>query len=95
MSYNDDSLRQLLAVRDEPSGVLSRDQIEALIEWEQTPDGARRELEAELRQLGPSPDDTPAPLTPRETEHLKGLLEEEPSEPASLLDRLRSFFRRS
>jgi hypothetical protein len=97
MSYSDDSLRQLLALRDQPDGVLSTDQKQALILWEQTPDQARRELEAELRERGPAPVDTVAPLTPREREELrsKGLLEEEAPATASLLDRIRSFVRRS
>ena len=97
MSYSDDSLRQLLEIHGTPDGVLSTDQMQALLMWEQTPDETRRALEEELRERGPSPEIAAAPLTPRETEYLreKGLIEQEASASPSWLERIRSFFRRS
>jgi hypothetical protein len=94
MSYSDDSLRQLLELHRTPDGVLSTDQMRALVMWEQTPEDVRLELEQELRERGPTPER--APLTLREEEYLreKGLLENTAANSPSLLDRVRSLFRR-
>jgi hypothetical protein len=96
VSYNNDALRQLLALREEPGGFLSREQIEALVDWDQTPEATRRELQAELAALG-APDTAPAPRTARETDALreKGSLEDEGPRRPTLLQRIRSVLRRS
>jgi len=61
-TYNDEGLRQLLDLW-EREGSLTRDQMHALAEWEQTPEDAReafaRQLkDKERRQTGPEEPDS-------------------------------------
>lgn len=94
-SYNDDSLRQLLELWGEKDGHLSSDQIQALLDWENTPDDARRALEAELQERGPDPDPSPAPVTAPRGDVLResGRDPERESESRSKLQRFGSAIR--
>jgi len=93
-SYNDDSLRQLLELWGEKDGHLSSDQIQALLDWENTPDDARRALEVELAERGPEPDLSPAPVTAqRDLLREGGLDPERESESRSKFQRFGSAIR--
>lgn len=93
-SYNDDSLRQLLALWGEKDGHLSSDQLQALLDWDNTPDDARRALKVELEERGPEPDLSPAPF-PAQRDSLResGLDPEPESESRSKFQRFGSAIR--
>ena len=62
-TYERDQLRELLEMWERGDGILSSDQLQALVDWEKTPEDARAQLKNEIAQLGAgirATPDTPA-----------------------------------
>jgi hypothetical protein len=51
-TYDQDQLRQLIELWERDIGVLSSDQLQALVEWEETPEDVRARLKDEMAELG-------------------------------------------
>ena len=87
MEYSEDELRALLDLHHN-HGALSRDQMEALARWPETPPNVRDELRVDQQRRGFHT------LTDAEYLRVEGLEETEPAKPRSLLDPLRGIFAR-
>jgi hypothetical protein len=62
-TYDSDQLRELLELWKRGDGILSSDQLQALVDWEETPEDARAQLKDKIAQLGAgirATPDTPA-----------------------------------
>jgi hypothetical protein len=51
-TYDNDQLRDLLGLWERNVGALSSDQMQALVEWEETPEDVRDRLKDEIAGLG-------------------------------------------
>jgi hypothetical protein len=95
VTYDADQLRQFLELWRREDGNLSLDQMEALADWQETPEGVREALQPAIERGRRYPARTaPAPLTPKQAEEQRnqGLLEE-PEESRLLGERLAAFIR--
>lgn len=95
-TYDADQLRQLLGLWERDGGVLNSDQLQALVEWEETPEDSRARLKDEIAELGAGIRATPHTPAQEIYPRKRGL--EDDSQPAkasqTLLQRLRSLFAR-
>jgi hypothetical protein len=71
--YDADEMRRFLDLRErEGADHLSRDQLQALVDFEETPASVREALLLDLELLDLAADTRPPPLTARETRSLSG-----------------------
>jgi hypothetical protein len=93
-TYDADQLRELLGLWQRDQGVLSSDQMQALVEWEETPEDVRARLTDEITALGAGI--KAAPVTPAQEVYPRKRDDSRPPQRAgqTLLDRLRSLFGR-
>lgn len=91
--YSDEELRRLLELWRREDARLSVDQMEAVVEWEETPEDVREELRPAIEAGRQHAARTaPGPLTPDQAEELRKVERRaEQTERPSLLRRLRSF----
>lgn len=96
VTYDADQLRQFLELWRRGEGNLRLDQMEALADWQETPDDVREALQPAIERRSRYEARTaPAPLTPKQAgeQRNQGLLEEPEQESRPLGERLAAFIR--